>query len=119
VVVAAGTSAAVFAQTAEPVTITSVDIKPALLANASPEVGSQPAMGSVRVSFVNHKPIDATEVDFALYVNGSAVRKSAVIGKFSKGVTITHSWVTTVYSANQAAAITQVKFADGTVWAKS
>jgi hypothetical protein len=121
--VSTATAVPVFAQASDPVTITSVTIRPPIVGPASHEtgltVGPQNQPGHVSVSFVNHKAVAATEVDFALLSRGKTIRTAPLSGTFSHGVTIQHSWTTSAAGLDQSVAITKVKFADGSVWTKT
>jgi len=120
--VGTATPVSVFAQASDPVTITSLTIRPPVVGpppRAGLTRGPQKQPGHVSISFVNHKAIAATEVDFALLSHGQTIKTATLSGTFSQGVTINHSWNSNDANLDQSVAITKVKFADGSVWPKT
>jgi hypothetical protein len=72
--------------------------------------------GEVRVAFVNHQDVPATAVDFALTSHGQTLADIQCLGKFTKGVTIRHTFRTDATQRDQQLAVSSVMFADGSVW---
>jgi hypothetical protein len=73
--------------------------------------------GSVSVNFQNTSKATATEVIFALDVDGTQIDTFTDEGSFAPGVTIKHTFDTTSVASAAQVKVSEVKFADGSTWA--
>ena len=107
---AAGAPAFASAQTTAPVSITGSQVQ-------AENVGaSRFEPGAVSLSYVNHRDVPATEVNFTLSSHGQNLGTYTDYGTFSKGVAIDRYFTTDEAAADQQIDIASVKFADGTTW---
>jgi hypothetical protein len=111
-VLAAGlVPALVSAQTTAPITI--------VASQAQPQISDTSAYnesGIAQVTFVNTGNVPATEVDFTLSSNGEALTTLRDIGTFAPNVTISHTFANDQIARDQQLSVSEVKFADGSVW---
>jgi hypothetical protein len=107
----AGSPAIALAQTTAPVAIVNSQAQPQIQ-----DVGGGNSAGFADVTFVNHNNVPATEIDFTLSSNGTALETLTDKGTFSPGVAVSHSFTTAQTERDLQISVAEVKFADGTSW---
>ena len=92
----------------DPIAVNAVRVEPS-------QHGTGP--GTVSVNFQNNSNATATEIIFALDADGTQIDTFTDEGSFAPGITIKHTFDTTSDVSQAQVKVSEVKFADGTIWA--
>jgi hypothetical protein len=77
------------------------------------------AGGYVNVSFTNENAVPATDITFVVAdQNGNALQTIEDVGNYRQGVTVRHSFGTTLQGDDLHVAVAHVTFADGSTWSR-